>query len=146
MNEVFLDTAYLIALLNRYDDLHAQAVEIQATLETTTLVTTELVLGELLNHFCNRGRDVDENGYLRGQAVDNCRRLLEDAQVVVEPQTHELFDLALSFYSDRPDKGYSHVDCSSMVIMKRRGILEVATADHHFTQEGFLILLHAARR
>lgn len=142
MIEVFLDTAYFVALLDPHDDLHAQAVEVRPVLEACQLVTSELILGELLTYFGDWGRNIEEKAYFRKLSERVSRALLEDPQVIVEPQTHELFDSALSFYAARPDKGYSYVDCSSMVIMRRRGIVEVATADHHFTQEGFQILLH----
>ncbi|MFV8751497.1 type II toxin-antitoxin system VapC family toxin [Nannocystaceae bacterium ST9] len=140
MTEVFVDTAYLVALLNPHDDLHLRAVELRAMLETCRLITSDLILGELLTYFGDVGNP-EERSYFRKQAVEITRELLCAPEVIVESQTHDLFDAALSFYADRPDKGYSYVDCSSMVVMKRRGILEVATADHHFAQEGFLILL-----
>jgi len=38
----------------------------------------------------------------------------------------------------RPDKEWSLVDCSSMVVMARRGIAEAFTSDHHFEQAGFV--------
>jgi predicted nucleic acid-binding protein len=44
-------------------------------------------------------------------------------------------------YEQRHDKGYSLVDCTSMTTMRRQGISEVLTNDHHFTQEGFEIVL-----
>jgi uncharacterized protein len=43
-------------------------------------------------------------------------------------------------YKDRPDKEYSLTDCISMQVMRREGLTEVLTNDHHFTQEGFRIL------
>lgn len=42
---------------------------------------------------------------------------------------------------NRLDKHWSLVDCVSFVLMKRRGILEAMTADHHFEQAGFVRLL-----
>jgi predicted nucleic acid-binding protein len=36
---------------------------------------------------------------------------------------------------------WSHVDATSMVVMRHLGISEVLTADHHFSQAGFTILL-----
>lgn len=49
--------------------------------------------------------------------------------------------MADEVFADRPDKGYSLVDCISMVVMRDRGIAEVLSADHHFIQEGFVALL-----
>ena len=45
------------------------------------------------------------------------------------------------FYERRPDKGYSLTDCISMVTMRRMRITEVLTNDHHFEQEGYVVLI-----
>ena len=47
----------------------------------------------------------------------------------------------LAFYASRADKAYSLVDCISMLAMRQMGLTEVLTNDHHFTQEGFTILI-----
>jgi hypothetical protein len=57
MRTLFVDAVYWIALLNPRDNLHAQTVLLSRSLESdqTTLVTTEMVLTELLNAFAERG-------------------------------------------------------------------------------------------
>jgi len=47
---------------------------------------------------------------------------------------------ALALYEARPDKFYSLTDCHSMQVMRREGLTDVLTNDHHFTQEGFHIV------
>jgi hypothetical protein len=141
MNATFLDTSYLVALLSHGDNHHEHAVELEALLQGTHLVTSELVLGELLNYFCDRGRDLREQGQLRAQAVAAVRELRASPQITVEAQTPELFEAGLNFYADRSDKGYSLVDCTSMIIMRSREIIKVATTDRHFVQEGFVRLI-----
>jgi predicted nucleic acid-binding protein len=49
----------------------------------------------------------------------------------------------LELYKNRPDKGYSLVDCVSFVAMRRHGITDALTNDHHFEQEGFVAKLLA---
>jgi predicted nucleic acid-binding protein len=58
---------------------------------------------------------------------------------VVEVTRARLLE-GLALYKDRPDKEYSLTDCISMQVMRREGLIEVLTNDHHFTQEGFHIL------
>lgn len=41
----------------------------------------------------------------------------------------------------RPDKEWSLVDAISLVWMRRYGITEVLTSDHHFEQAGYVRLL-----
>lgn len=48
---------------------------------------------------------------------------------------------AWQFLRTRQDKDWSLVDCSSFVVMQRRGIQEALTSDHHFEQAGFVRLL-----
>jgi len=69
------------------------------------------------------------------------RKILTDPRVMVHPQSRTSFLAGLRLYEQRFDKGYSLVDCVSMTTMRRHGITEVLTNDHHFTQEGFTALL-----
>ena len=133
--EVFADTAYWIALVDPRQTLHSAAVQASRSLGRARVVTTDLVLVELLNHFCERGE------YWRRTVISLVTTITDSVGVVVEPQTRELFDEALEHFKARPDKGYSLTDCASMVVMKRRGIMEALTSDAHFTQEGFTALL-----
>ena len=69
------------------------------------------------------------------------RRILEDENITVHPQSRESFLTGLRLYEQRSDKGYSLVDCVSMSTMRRERIREVLTNDHHFAQEGFKVLI-----
>jgi uncharacterized protein len=48
---------------------------------------------------------------------------------------------AWQLLSQRQDKDWSLVDCSSFAVMRQRRILEALTTDHHFEQAGFVCLL-----
>jgi len=132
---VFGDTAYWVALIDPRQSLHQSAVAASQLLGPTLIVTSDLVLVELLNFFCELGP------YWRGIAVTLVDQLRQATSVSIEPQTRDLFTEGLQLYRRRRDKGYSLTDCTSMVIMERLGIGEVLTSDHHFQQEGFTILL-----
>ena len=41
----------------------------------------------------------------------------------------------------RLDKDWSLTDCISFIVMRRRGLTDALTSDHHFEQAGFTILL-----
>ena len=47
----------------------------------------------------------------------------------------------LNFYASRIDTAGSLVDCISMHTMHQMGLTEVLTNDHHFTQEGFTLVI-----
>ncbi|WP_342752282.1 hypothetical protein [Aphanothece hegewaldii] len=78
---------------------------------------------------------------MRQTVVGITNDILEDSKIEVVPITHDLFLSSLTLYEHRPDKGYSMVDCISMIVMRNRNLSEVLTHDKHFTQEGFSILL-----
>ena len=54
--------------------------------------------------------------------------------VTLDSQTWQLL-------TQREDKNWSLVDCSSFVIMRKRHLREALTTVHHFEQAGFIRLL-----
>lgn len=131
----FADSWFFIALLDRRDSHHAAAVRLDSVTRGSSVVTHDSVLSEVLAHFSGDGRQA------RLAAVSGVRRAAL-AHLVV-PGDRALFIDALSLYEARPDKEYSLVDCMSMALMKQRGITHVLTNDHHFAQEGFVVLSDA---
>ena len=90
---------------------------------------------EVFNHMSNLGP------VARQRAVDFYRGLLTDTLTTVVRPDAALIGRAVSLYEERGDKGYSFIDCVSMLICRDRAITEVLTHDHHFEQEGLVILL-----
>ena len=64
MRTVFADTGYWVALLNPRDELHDKAIELSKSLNPVHIVTSEMVLTEVLNDFSKRG------DYLRQAATE----------------------------------------------------------------------------
>jgi len=135
MRTVFADTDYWVATLNARDQLHEKAKAVSQSLAPVRLVTSEMVLAELLNDLAKRGPS------LRGAAVESVARLQEDAATEVVPQTSIQFQEALSYYAQREDKAWGLTDCASFLTMKELGITEALTHDRHFEQAGFKALL-----
>ncbi len=134
MRQIFADTWYWIASINPKDQWHAQALVVDAELNAD-LLTTEAVLIEVLNYFCGYGPE------LRLKVALIVEDLLHSHDVEVISHTRQMFWDGIALYRAREDKGYSLTDCISMHLMRERGITEILTHDHHFTQEGFTILL-----
>jgi predicted nucleic acid-binding protein len=135
MRKIFLDTAYLQALIDSGDNLYELSQMMTSKLAKFQGITSEMVLTELLNALCSRGE------YLRRSAIRLTQDLRSDRNIIIIPQTSEQFEQAFGFYQRRLDKGYSLTDCSSMQIMREQGINEILTFDKHFQQEGFRALL-----
>lgn len=135
MRTVFADTGYWIALLNPHDELHERARQVSESLGPMCIVTSEMVLVELLNYYAKRG------AAKRNAVVDLVRKLHENPNVIVVPQTSIQYKEGLDFYANRLDKSCSHTDCCSFKIMEDRRVREALTYDKHFEQAGFAALL-----
>jgi predicted nucleic acid-binding protein len=130
---VFADTSWWIATVDRADASRERVAVLTAQIQPRAIITSEMVLVELLNHFCGAG------GHWRRVAIMAVSAIRDTCQVI--PQSGRLFDEALAVYGSRMDKGWSLTDCASMAIMTRYGITDALTHDHHFEQAGFRALL-----
>lgn len=135
MNLYFADTQFFIALINPRDQWHKRVLAVESKLSEPFLVTTEGVLTEVLTFFCEYGEKA------RFKAVEAVELVLSEANTEVVTITHQLFIEGVVLYKQRPDKGYSLTNCISMNICREREITEILTHDHHFSQEGFTILI-----
>ncbi len=135
MKRVFADACYWIALLNPKDQLHEQAHRVSAGLGPSRIVTTEMVLVELLNSLARFG----ESG--REAAVRTVESLQSNPNVDIVPQTSLQFRSAVQHYASRLDKEWGATDCASFLLMEQHGVSEALTADHHFEQAGFTMLM-----
>ena len=135
MRIVFADTSYWFALLVRTDPWHEIAALLSLELADADIVTTEMVLTELLNAVSRLGE------YYRNLATEEVIRLHADPNVDIVSQSEGQFRDAFDLYRSRLDQRWGLTDCASFILMRERGITHALTADHHFTQAGFTILM-----
>ncbi len=135
MRKVFADADYLIAQLNPKEQLHDKAKAVSQAFGEVRIVTSEMVLAEVLTFYADAGAN------LREAAASVVLKLCGNPNVNVIPQTSLQFQEALSFYRKRPDKKWSLTDCASFLTMQAEGIHEALTHDEHFQQAGFIPLL-----
>jgi hypothetical protein len=132
MNAVFADSVYFFALLNARDTIHQRAAEFAAQ-SADPVVTTAWVITEVADGLCDR---TTRESFVRLWEI-----LQSSADVEIILPSPELFQQGLERYRERPDKNWSLTDCISFLVMEQRGITEALTADHHFKQAGFAMLL-----
>jgi uncharacterized protein len=133
MKFVFADTGYWAAILNPRDNLHERASSVSMSLGRVRLLTTEMVLSELL---ASLGKLPTRSTVIKG--VDSIR---QNPNVEVVPQTSLQFVSALERFRTHTDKEWSLTDCASFGLMAARGVHEALAHDHHFEQAGFVALL-----
>ena len=136
MTAYFADASYWIALITPTDEFHELAIEYTILLEREQIVTTQLVLNEVLNP---RSGATPQRRIPAVRLVD---RIIRNSQVTVVPQNPEQFYEALNLLRDRiDDKEWSVTDCASFQVMWRLGIRGALTSDHHFEQASLEVLL-----
>jgi len=131
----FVDASGWIALVNRIDGLHQQAVRLfqQRLDESRGFVTSSVVLLEVGNWLSPVP--------LRPLASRLLERIEHSHRIEVVELTSELCRKGWQLYGQRTDKGWGAIDCISFIIMQERNLLEALTGDRHFQQAGFRALL-----
>jgi len=132
--KLFIDTLFVIALINQRDQYHQQATELADKYDGYPLTTTDAVLLEVGNalarNFKQATVDVIEQFFVS-----------DDVEIIrLDPQ---LFEQAFALYKAYQDKAWGLVDCISFVVMREAGITQALTFDRHFEQAGFQALLIA---
>lgn len=133
MKTVFADTGYWIAVMSTTDASSERALAVSKALGKARVVTTEMVLAELLNALSKISTRA-----LAIQCVDTIRA---SPNTEIIPQTSRQFAEAFDHYRQMRDKDWSVTDCASFAVMRVRGITEALAHDHHFEQAGFVALL-----
>ncbi|MDD2706729.1 MAG: PIN domain-containing protein [Verrucomicrobiae bacterium] len=132
MKAVFADSFFFLALINISDSAHSRAAEISRKL-TCQRVTTAWVLTEVA--------DALAHGKNRAAFLDLLAFLKHSPSLTILPPSQDLFDRGVELYARRLDKDWSLTDCISFVVMADEEISDALTADRHFEQAGFNLLL-----
>jgi len=132
MRTTFVDTVFYVAFVSRRDALHTAAIATSNKIRGR-LLTTEYVLLEVGNWFCEASCKL-----LFLSLLGDLRR---DPRTTILPASQDLFDAGVSLYSQRRDKNWSLTDCISFAVMQQHGLTDALTADRHFEQAGFSLLL-----
>lgn len=132
MAEAFLDTSFVIALVNKSDQHHSQALNLASTFDKKPLVTTDAVLLEIGNALARN---------FKAQSIQIIEQFLTSDEVRVVHLNVELFRRAFELYRSHTDKAWGLIDCISFVVMKDLKLTQALTADRDFEQAGFAILL-----
>lgn len=129
---LFVDTLFVIALINHRDQYHRQALNLAERYDGWPLLTTEAVLLKVGNALARN--------YKR-EAVEVIERLTTAVEIEVISMTPDLFGRAFALYKQHQDKSWGLVDCVTFVLMRDRKVKRALTFDRHFSQAGFECLM-----
>ncbi len=127
---LFVDTSFVIALINKRDRNHEHATRLAAEYASRRLLTTDAVLLEIGNTLA-RG--------FKPQAVAVIEHFLTSADVEVVRLGAEGFESAFDLYRSRSDKNWGLVDCHSFIVMRQARVEDALAFDDHFGQAGFRV-------
>ena len=130
--KTFIDTVFVVALINQRDQYHERAAELAESFEGRQFLITDALLLEIANALARK---------FRAQAAEVIEYFLSSGDVEVVRLTPDLFDEAFALYQAHQDKAWGLTDCVSFVAMRRAGIQEAITFDQHFVQAGFRALM-----
>lgn len=133
---IFIDTCYLLALVEPRDALHGRALAWAAHLAGAgSYLVSEQVLWETYNALSQ------SNDRAKARAVS--RILFRRREFELVWATSQGTQAGMQEHERAQDKEWSLTDCISFLLMRERGIREALTYDHHFEQAGFVALLRS---
>ena len=133
MHNIFLDTAFIQAILNSNDQYYRQGITLLPLVKKAKKVwLTEAILMEVGNAL---------SAVNRQKVVDFIRKCYVTENIKVIKIDHSLFSQAINFYEAYSDKTWGLIDCISFVVMRENNLTIALTSDYHFIQAGFRALL-----
>jgi uncharacterized protein len=129
---IFIDTGPFIAKYLKRDQYHATARKIWNSIKEKSLFVSNFVLDELLTY----------TGRITGNRfISEKIRLIYTSQTfqILRPTPEDELS-ALDFFEKYSDQLISYTDCISFALMKKNGIQQVFSFDHHFSIAGFEII------
>jgi uncharacterized protein len=134
-SRTFVDTLFVIALINRRDQYHQHAAELADRFEGSPLLVTDAVLLEIGNALAR---------HYKREAIEIIEQFFTAEEVEVVRLTPRLFEQAFALYKTHQDKAWGLVDCISFIVMCEAGVSDALTFDQHFVQAGFRALMREA--
>ena len=130
-DRIFLDTSFVIALINEKDQYHRQAEALSYKFEHSSLITTSAVILEI-------GNALEKD--FRTEAAKAIKVLTGSSRIEVAEINTKLLDKGLAVYEKYADKSWGLVDCVSFVVIWESKLTEALTFDEDFAQAGFTLV------
>lgn len=112
---IFIDTLFVVALVNERDQYHERANKLSDELEGRRFLITDPVLLEIGNALARSFKD---------RAIEVIHDCLTSDDVELIRLTPAIFDEGFALYQSHGDKEWGLVDCISFVVMRAAGIEE----------------------
>ena len=134
LNRIFIDTLFVVALINPRDQYHAIASMLATDYEGYPLLTTDCVLLEIGNALARN---------FKAQSIEIVDDFITSTEVKIVHLNPQIFDKAYQIYKKYKDKEWGLVDCVSFIAMQEENVDTALTFDQHFIQAGFKALMRS---
>ncbi|MEP6924210.1 MAG: PIN domain-containing protein [Pyrinomonadaceae bacterium] len=132
MTKTFVDTSYIVGLVNERDENHEKANNLVEQYDKKPLLVTDAVLLEIGNSLAKKYKQ---------EAIQIFEEFFASPEVEIVRLDEALFNKAFELYKSYADKTWGLVDCISFVVMREQNITDALTSDKHFVQAGFRALM-----
>lgn len=132
-DQVFVDTSFFKAFIDKKDEFHPQAIQIFKSLQSSNnpLITSNYILDETFTVIRSKcGLELAKDFK---KVLENFEGGLKIIRVLIIDERNAWK------YFFRDWSGLSFTDCVSFAAMTRLGLKHVATFDTHFQKAGFQI-------
>ena len=123
MADAFVDTSFVVALVNKKDQHHSVAIDLAERCDGPGLVTTDAILLEI-------GNALSRN--FKQQSVEVIEHFLTSGNVKIVHLHPPLFRKAFELYKSHSDKLWGLIDCVSFVVMRELTINDALTFEQAF--------------
>ena len=132
---IFIDTSGFFAIFDKKDSNHQKAVDWLSDFSksNTFAYTSDYIIDETLTLLLARSKPHLCPIFLN--------KLDQTKALKVEFTNLNQFQSAKDFFIKHIDQKYSFTDCVSFIVMKELNLSKALTADKHFLQAGFELLL-----
>jgi len=134
MTAIFIDTSAFLAISNKKDEHHEEAVEFLKSImdgkRFTRIVTSDYVIDETVTRI--------RFAVGHGGAVGWLKNIEASGVLEVLRVDEEIFERSIELFKKYSDKSLSFTDCTSFALMEKKKIMHSFTFDGDFEKAGFV--------
>ena len=128
---IFIDSSYLIALLNDRDQYHGKAKKIEPTIRKRKKIISQVILTETLNSLSVFG----------GKTGKKIYDLINETHTIKYHSSKDFYDNVIEIFI-KYDGTIGFSDCTSISIMKENNIVEIVSFDSDFDKVDEIHRIH----
>ncbi len=128
---IFIDTSYLIAVVNNKDQWYNKAINLSPRIEKSEKIISNIIITETLNGL---------TGLFDGKQIRKLYEILINTHHVYN-ETKEIYENAIKI-SEKYDGTIGYSDCTTIAIMNKLKIHEIISFDSDFDNKEKIIRIH----